>query len=74
MQDLIINVTQIEEWQTLNDKEALHTLFVKAHVIVGGGTIVLTRLQSNGEATKFDTITTEQDLTYYKNSVYKYLG
>lgn len=75
MQDYIINVTQIEELQTLNDRDALDNIFERAQrTVVGGASVVLVRQQPNGQTDKFDTITTEQDLSAYKTNIYKYLA
>jgi hypothetical protein len=75
MQDYVINVTQIEELQTLNDRDALDIIFDRAQrVVVGGGTVVLVRQNPNGKREKFDSFTTEGDLAAYKNNVYKYLA
>ena len=44
MQDYVINVTEVEELQTLNDKDALDIIFERAQrVVVGGGTVILVR-------------------------------
>lgn len=75
MQDYVINVTQIEELQTLNDRNALDTIFERAQrVVVGGGTVILVRQHPNGQRYQFDAFTTEGDLAAYKNNVYKYLA
>lgn len=75
MQDYMINVSQIEELQTLNDRDALDNIFERAQrVVVGGGTVILVRPNPNGQREKFDSLSTEGDLTAYKNNVYKYLA
>jgi hypothetical protein len=75
MQDYVINVSQIEELQTLNDRSALDNIFERAlRVVVGGGTIILVRQSSNGQREKFDSFSTEGDLAAYKKNVYKYLS
>lgn len=75
MQDYVINVTQIEELQTLNDRDALDNIFERAQrVVVGGGAVILVRQQPNGQRDKFDSFTTEADLNAYKTNVYKYLA
>ena len=44
MEDLVITVNNIEEWQTLNDTNNLGRVFRKAQsVLVGGGKVVLER-------------------------------
>ena len=75
MQDYVINVTEVEELQTLNDKDALDIIFERAQrVVVGGGTVILVRQNPNGHRDKFDSFSTESDLAAYKNNVYKYLA
>ncbi|HWK04203.1 MAG TPA: hypothetical protein VNS58_11260 [Puia sp.] len=74
MQDLIIKVNKIEELQTINDTAALDELFARAkRVLVGGGSIALTRVQPSGEEYKFEEFTTLPDLEEYKKNVFKYL-
>jgi hypothetical protein len=73
-QEYVINVTQIEELQTIQNTQALDRIFTRAErTIVGGGTVVLVRKHSSGKADKFDELSTEQDLATYKQNVYKYL-
>lgn len=75
MQDYVINVSHIEELQTLNDKDALDNIFERAQrVVVGGGSVVLVRQNPNGQREKFDAFSTEEDLATYRNNVYKYLS
>jgi len=75
MQDYVINVTQIEELQTLNDRDALDNIFERAQrVVVGGGAVLLVRQHPNGQRDKFDSFSTEGDLAAYKEAVYKYLA
>lgn len=74
MQEYTINVTQIEELQTLKDTDQLDKIFSKAQgVLVGGGTVILVRKHTNGNKDKFDEFTTLDDLDNYKKQVYKYL-
>ena len=74
MPDLEINVTQVEEWQTLGDRDALEQLFARAErVIIGGGEVILVRAKGKGKGERFDTITTEDDLKTYREQVFKYL-
>jgi hypothetical protein len=75
MQEYIINVSQIEELQTINDLDSLDKIFTRAsHTIIGGEKVVLVRSNARGKTEKFDEITTEGDLATYKKSVYKYLS
>lgn len=74
MSDFIINVTQIEELQTIKDIDALDKIFTKAQItVVGGESVILVRKKPNEKAEKFDEISTEEDLKKYRESVYKYL-
>lgn len=74
MQQYVINVAQIEEWQMIKNITELDKLFARAgSVLVGGGTVVLVRQDRNGKKEKFDEITTLEDLGEYKKQVYKYL-
>jgi hypothetical protein len=74
MEDLIISVNDIEEWQTLNDMDSLGRVFRKAHsVLVGGGKVVLERVQSSGQRYKFEEFSSLDDLEAYRKNVYKYL-
>jgi len=74
MEDLVITVNNIEEWQTLNDTNNLGRVFRKAQsVLVGGGKVVLERVQPSGEHYKFDEFTSLEDLEVYKKNVYRYI-
>ena len=74
MQEYVINVTEIEELQTIKNKEALDKIFTKARAtLVGGGTVILVRRHADGRSYKFDEFTAAEDLADYKNRVYKYL-
>ena len=74
MQEQEINVTQIEEWQTIKDINSLENIFMRAQqVLTGGGMVNLIRVSSNGQRDKFDAMTTLEDLAIYKNNVFKYL-
>jgi hypothetical protein len=74
MEDLVIAVNNIEEWQTLNDTASLGKVFRRAQsVLVGGGKVVLERVQPSGQRYKFEEFTSLEDLDAYKKNVYKYL-
>jgi len=74
MEDYIINVGKVEEWQTIMDIASLDELFQRAkRTLVGGGTVALVREQRNGEAYRFEEFTNLEDLAVYKKNVYKYL-
>ena len=74
MRDYEINVTQIEELQTIKDTGTLDQIFERAYkTVVGGASVVLLRKNGSGKAEKFDELTTESDLAAYRERVYKYL-
>jgi hypothetical protein len=74
MRDYEINVTHIEELQTIKDLNTLDQIFERAYkTVVGGATVVLLRKNGTGKGEKFDELTTEGDLMAYKERVYKYL-
>lgn len=69
-----IDVTHIEELQTIRNTNQLENIFEKAKsTVVQGGTVNLIRKSLDGYVTKFDEITTEEDLSSYKDAVFKYL-
>lgn len=74
MEDYIINVGKVEEWQTIKDIAALDEVFQRARrTLVGGGTVALVREQRNGESYRFEAFTNLEDFEAYKKNVYKYL-
>ena len=74
MDELIIKVNDIEEWQTIHDMNSLDQTFDRAkRVLVGGGAVTLIRVQPSGESYRFEHFTTLEDLQTYKDRVYKYL-
>lgn len=74
MQEYIIEATQIEELQTINDRKELDKIFDRAkQTIVNGESVLLVRKQYNGSQEKFDELTTLDELGEYKEQVYKYL-
>ena len=74
MEEYTIYVNQVEEWQMVNDTASLDTIFQRAkRNLVGGGTVVLARKNSNGRIDKFDELTTLGDLESYRKTVYKTL-
>jgi hypothetical protein len=74
MQEFIIDVTRIEEWQTISDLQSLEAVFQKAKsTIVNGESVILVRSDKLGKQAAFDTITTLDDLERYRLSVFKYL-
>ncbi|HEY6901102.1 MAG TPA: hypothetical protein VI233_10685 [Puia sp.] len=74
MEDYIINVGKIEEWQMINDVGSLDEVFQRARrVLVGGGTVALVREQRSGESWKVDEFSNLEDFDAYRNNVYKYI-
>ncbi len=74
MEDFIIDVAKVEEWQMIGDLRSLDELFIRGRrVLVGGGTVVLTREQRSGESVRFEEFTNLEDFDQYKKNVYKYL-
>ena len=74
MEDYIIKVGKVEEWQTIKDIASLDEVFQRAkRTLVGGGIVALVREQRNGEAFRFEEFTTLEELEEYKKNVYKYL-
>jgi hypothetical protein len=75
MFEFIINVSEIEELQTIENIDALNIIFSKAErTVIGGGIVTLVRKTPDGKSSKFDEFSTEADLAEYKKAVYKYLG
>ena len=74
MEDYIINVGKVEEWQMINDVSSLDEVFLRAkRVLVGGGTVVLQRDQRSGESWKVGEYTNLDEFEAYRKNVYKYL-
>ena len=74
MDDYIINVGKVEEWQMIKDIASLDELFQRAkRVLVGGGTVVLVRELRNGDSYRFEEFTNLDDFETYRKNVYKYL-
>ena len=74
MQEYVIDVTRIEELQTICDKDELDRIFQRARqTIVNGEAVLLTRKKQSGTAEQFDKLTTLDDLADYEKRVYKYL-
>ena len=74
MEDYIINVGKVEEWQTIKDLTALDEVFQRAkRTLVGGGTVALVREQRNGDSYRFEEFSNLEDFEKYKKNVYKYL-
>jgi hypothetical protein len=74
MNEYIINVSQIEEWQMIRNIDALESVFGRAKsTIVNGEKVILMRKYADGRQEKFDEFSTLDDLENYKRSVFKYL-
>lgn len=74
MREYMINVSRIEELQTLNDKKELENIFSKAKsTIVNGEKVLLMRKDKSGKGEKFDEMSTEDELEQYRQRVFKYL-
>jgi hypothetical protein len=74
MQEYKIDVSRIEGLQMVKDMLSLDRIFKEAkETLVNGETVWLMRKQPDGNAEKFDELTTLEDLNRYKKSVYKYL-
>jgi len=74
MAEYIIYVGQREEYQMLNDRQALDAIFRKAQsAVVGGEVVALVRKTSSGQEYRFEEISTLEDLNEYKKNVYKYM-
>ena len=74
MEDYIINVGKVEEWQNIKDIGSLDEVFQRAkRTLVGGGTVALVREQRKGEAYRFEEFTNLEDFEQYRKNVYKYL-
>jgi hypothetical protein len=74
MEDFIISVGKVEEWQMTNDVAALDGLFQRAKkALVGGGIVALVREQRSGEPYRFEEFSNLEDFEAYKKNVYKYL-
>ena len=74
MDDFIINVGKVEEWQMIKDIPSLDETFQRARrVLVGGGIVALVREQRNGETWKVDEFSNLEDFEAYRKNIYKYL-
>lgn len=75
MRDYTINVTQVEEYQTINNTDELEKIFTRAKsTIVNGAKVILVREEKSGQMNKFDEMDTLDELEKYRQQVFKYLG
>jgi hypothetical protein len=74
MREYVIDISRIEELQTLNDKDELETIFFRANsTIVNGEKVILVRRNKSGKSEKFDEMSTQDELEEYRRRVFKYL-
>ena len=74
MEDYVINVGKVEEWQMINDISSLNEVFQRAkRVLVGGGTVTVIREQRDGTTWKVDEFSDLGEFEKYRENVYKYL-
>jgi hypothetical protein len=74
MDDYVINVGKVEEWQMIRDISSLDEVFQRAkRVLVGGGTVGLERVQRDGATWKVGEFSNLEDFETYRSIVYKYL-
>lgn len=74
MAEYTINVSDVEELQTISNTDELNKMFVRAQsTVIQGGTVILLRRGVDGSEYKFDEITTEEDIEKYRETVFKYL-
>lgn len=74
MNDFVIDISKVEEWQMLNDKNELDRLFAKAQsTVVNGARVLLMRKSTSGKSEMFDEIDTLDDLEKYRATVMKYV-
>jgi hypothetical protein len=68
-----IDVSKVEELQTIRDVEELERIFERAKSTVVNGVAVVLGRKAGREFQPFDEITTLDDLNTYRLSVFKYL-
>ena len=74
MNDYSINVTQIEEYQNIENVSELEKIFNRAKsTIVNGAIVLLVRKDAAGKSAKFDELDTLEELEKYRMQVFKYL-
>ena len=74
MAEYTINVSEVEDLQTISNVAELNKMFARAQsTVVQGGTVVLVRRNPDGSVYEFDEITTEAEVENYKEMVFKYL-
>lgn len=74
MNDYTIDVTKIEELQTISNTNELDKIFTRAKsTIVNGAKVILVRKEASGKTNKFDEMDTLDELEKYRKQVFKYL-
>jgi hypothetical protein len=74
MEDYTINVTRIEELQTIQNTDELEIIFTRAKsAVVNGAKVILVREEASGKKNKFDEIDTLDGLEEYREKVFRYL-
>lgn len=74
MEDYTINVSYVEELQTISNTSELDTIFSRAKsAVVNGAKVILVRGDAFGQKAKFDEIDTLEDLEAYRQKVFRYL-
>ena len=74
MKEYVINVSRIEELQTLHDLHELDLIFSRARsTIVNGEKVVMVRTTGSAPPQKFDELSTLEDLELLRARVFKYL-
>lgn len=74
MAEYIINVSEVEDLQTIRSVAELNQMCARAQsTVVQGGTVILVRRTPGGSVYKFDEITTEIDVENFRLQVFKYL-
>ena len=74
MEDYTINVTKIEELQTISNTDELEIIFARAKsAVVNGAKVILVRQEATGKKNKFDEMDTLEDLEVYREKVFRYL-
>lgn len=74
MQEYIINITEMEELQTIKNTDALDHIFARAKkTLVGGERVVLVRQEASGRNYEVEALTTLDDLDAYRQRIFKYL-
>lgn len=74
MPEFQIDVSEIENHQTLKNIVELESIFLRARsVIRQGGAVSLIRKTLDGTTNKFDELSTDEELENYKQNVFKYL-